>query len=261
MWHRLLATLTVLLLDPVRTDSGISTTGFSNELRTGFARLFHNGIEQPQQNPFIILNPELSSNLIGQPRPAPNVPASPAGYFGPAPRPRFHSPRPRRPNDVLVIVMKSSPANCTATNGTSTENDPEGGGDDDDEEAGNPDDDAEEVEVIAGGANNGKEPSRCVWAILSCCVPANMPVKFTCFDVLGCSSAFWDTNPCVPAIIKVAMDEATKYYGPITSTNRTTAASPSPPADAPAASDNMPVDLTSPEGTASVTTSTTPAAA
>lgn len=94
----------------------------------------------------------------------------------------------------------------------------------------NPDDDVEEVTVVTGGAENGKEPSRCVWAILSCCAPANTPIRYSCFDVLGCSAAFWDTNPCVPAILKTALDQATIYYGPATATNRTATPTPAAPA-------------------------------
>lgn len=116
-------------------------------------------------------------------------------------------------------------------------------------QAPNPDDDVEEVTIVAGGVEKGKEPSRCVWAILSCCAPSNTPIRYTCFDVLGCSTAFWDTNPCVPAIIKTALDQATQFYGPTTSTNRTetptTTTTAPPPAAAPvsAGSDNVAVDL------------------
>ncbi|XP_050537982.1 uncharacterized protein LOC126903608 isoform X2 [Daktulosphaira vitifoliae] len=231
MWIRLIAAFVVLFLNPVLSNSGLSTNSFSNELRTGFARLFQTGIEQPLYNPFIILNPETQNNLIGQLRPGQNGPSSSTGFIAPIPRPRYHPPKPKRSNDVLVIVFKT--ANCS-TNGTSP--------DDSDEESGNPDDDAEEVDVVTGGTDNGKEPSRCVWAILSCCAPANSPVRYTCFDVLGCSSAFWESNPCVPPVIKVALEEAVKYYGPITSFNRTMT-SPSPAGDPPTDTDNMPVDI------------------
>lgn len=67
--------------------------------------------------------------------------------------------------------------------------------------------------VVAGGAEKNKQPSRCVWAILSCCAPANSNIRYTCFDVLGCSTAFWNTNPCVPAIIKAVLDQANSFYG------------------------------------------------
>lgn len=117
----------------------------------------------------------------------------------------------------------------------------------------NPDD---EVEVIAGGAETGKEPSRCVWAILSCCAPANTPIRYTCFDVLGCSAAFWDTNPCVPAILLTALDQATKYYGTATATNRTT--SPDPPTTAVPAAPDAPVpDNAAMDLTAALTAGTT----
>lgn len=112
-------------------------------------------------------------------------------------------------------------------------------------QASNPDDDVEEVTIIAGGADNGKEPSRCVWAILSCCAPANAPVQYTCFDLLGCSTAFWDTDPCVPAIIRAALEQATKYYGTTAPTNRTMSAGDTPPAAEAPATDNVAVDLTS----------------
>jgi len=127
----------------------------------------------------------------------------------------------------------------------------------------NPDDDVEEVTIVAGGTEKGKEPSRCVWAILSCCAPSNTPIRYTCFDVLGCSTAFWDTNPCVPAIIKTALDQATQFYGDAASTNRTTTPAPTTPAAVPAASatDNVaslmtgtPAAAASPETTPAATT-------
>lgn len=120
----------------------------------------------------------------------------------------------------------------------------------------NPDDDVEEVTIVTGGAQKGKEPSRCVWAILSCCAPANTPVRYSCFDVLGCSTAFWDTNPCVPAILRAALEQATLYYGPVTSnkngteTPATTPPSAAPPATTAAAST---VDLTGTATTAAPT--------
>lgn len=112
----------------------------------------------------------------------------------------------------------------------------------------NPNDEVESVNIVAGGTENGKEPSRCVWAILSCCAPANSPIRYTCFDVLGCSSAFWDTNPCVPPIVQAALEQATKFYVPSTSTNSTEApptTSPPPSTQAPAASNTITTDLKS----------------
>jgi len=96
------------------------------------------------------------------------------------------------------------------------------------------------VAIVAGGTENGKEPSRCVWAILSCCAPANTPIRYTCFDVLGCSTAFWDTNPCVPAIVNTALDQATAYYAP--TANGTKAPDLPPTTKAPAAGNTVATD-------------------
>lgn len=251
------------------SNAGLTSTSFSNELRTGFARLFQNGIEQPlQQSPYVLLNPTDFQPGPGQlvQRPAPFSPLASTGYQ--LPRPRYLPPkRGKRPNDVLVIVVKTT-SNCTApaANGTTpADGDNDGDGEDDgtDEDGPNPDDDVEEVTIVAGGTEKGKEPSRCVWAILSCCAPSNTPIRYTCFDVLGCSTAFWDTNPCVPAIIKTALDQATQFYGTTMSTNRTTTPEPTPPAvPAAASTDNVaslmtgtsaaaasPVDQTTPAAT------------
>ncbi|XP_015368721.1 PREDICTED: uncharacterized protein LOC107165137 isoform X2 [Diuraphis noxia] len=236
----------MLSMRGAHSNAGLTSTSFSNELRTGFARLFQNGIEQPlQQSQFVLLNPAEfqpgTSQLVQ--RPPPFSPLANTGYQ--LPRPRYLPPRGgKRPNDVLVIVVKTK-SNCTvsAANGTAPtdgDNDGDDGDDGTDEDGPNPDDDVEEVTIVAGGSEKGKEPSRCVWAILSCCAPANTPIRYTCFDVLGCSTAFWDTNPCVPAIIKTALDQATQYYDTTTSVNRTTTAAPTPPAvPAAAATDNM----------------------
>lgn len=265
-WFVVTACATLSIMQGAYSNAGLTSTSFSNELRTGFSRLFQNGIEQPlQQSPFVLLNPTEFQSGTGQlvQRPAPFSPLAATGYQ--LPRPRYPLPRGgKRPNDVLVVVVKTR-SNCTApaANGTA----PADGNDDDDEDDSNdndglnPDDDIEEVTIVAGGAEKGKEPSRCVWAILSCCAPANTPIRYTCFDVLGCSAAFWDTNPCVPAILKTALDQATQFYG--TATNRTTTPAPTPPAvPAAAATDNVasltvgtsagtaatgtPVDLTTP---------------
>lgn len=96
----------------------------------------------------------------------------------------------------------------------------------------------ETVTVVAGGAEKNKEPSRCVWAILSCCAPANSNIRYTCFDILGCSTAFWNTNPCIPAIIKTVLDQATIYYGGGGSSNDTTTTA-APPTTTTAAPDGL----------------------
>ncbi|KAL4121164.1 hypothetical protein QTP88_013729 [Uroleucon formosanum] len=251
-----------------QSNVGLTTTSFSNELRSGFARLFQNGIEQPlQQSPFLLLNPAEFQPGPGQlvQRPAPFSPLASTGYQ--LPRPRYLPPKGgKRPNDVLVIVVKTR-SNCTspAANGTAPADDGDDADDADDsanDDGPNPDDDVEEVTIVTGGTEKGKEPSRCVWAILSCCAPSNTPIRYTCFDVLGCSTVFWDTNPCVPAIIMTALDQANKYYGTTTSTNRTTTSMPTPPAVPAAASTDNVVSLMTGTSTAAASPvdQTTPAA-
>ncbi|XP_025420707.1 uncharacterized protein LOC112690831 [Sipha flava] len=257
MWLKLVVVFAAVQLNPAQSNFGQTRTSFSNELRTGFARLFRNGVEQPlQPSPFVLLNPTDFQTVDGPlvQRPAPFSPLAATGYSSSRPRFPFPPRGGRRQNDVLVVVVKTK-SNCT-TPGKGGGGD--GGGDDDDDDDDddegqvplNPDDDVEEVSIVAGGVEKGKEPSRCVWAILSCCAPSNTPIRYTCFDVLGCSTAFWDTNPCVPAILKAALDQATQFYGPTTATNRTetpTTMPPSPPptSPTPAGSERVAVDLKS----------------
>jgi len=135
------------------SNAGLTSTSFSNELRTGFARLFQNGIEQPlQQSPYVLLNPTDFQPGPGQlvQRPAPFSPLASTGYQLPRPRyelqhlswviPYYYVPtrylppkRGKRPNDVLVIVVKTT-SNCTApaANGTTpADGDNDGDGEDD----------------------------------------------------------------------------------------------------------------------------------
>lgn len=143
------------------SNAGLTSTSFSNELRTGFARLFQNGIEQPlQQTPFVLLNPAEFQPGTGQlvQRPAPFSPLANTGYQLPRPRyelqhlswviPYYYVPTrylpPRggkRPNDVLVIVVKTR-SNCTApaANGTTPEDGDDGddGNDEDVSRSGHP---------------------------------------------------------------------------------------------------------------------------
>lgn len=127
-----------------QSNVGLTTTSFSNELRSGFARLFQNGIEQPlQQSPFLLLNPAEFQPGPGQlvQRPAPFSPLASTGYQLPRPRyelqhlswviPYYYVPTRylppkggKRPNDVLVIVVKTR-SNCTspAANGTAPADD------------------------------------------------------------------------------------------------------------------------------------------
>jgi len=143
------------------SNVGLTTTSFSNELRSGFARLFQNGVEQPlQQSPFLLLNPAEfqpgTSQLVQ--RPAPFSPLASTGYQLPRPRyelqhlswviPYYYVPTRylppkggKRPNDVLVIVVKTG-SNCTvpAANGTAPADgdDADDGADDDVSSSGHP---------------------------------------------------------------------------------------------------------------------------
>lgn len=55
-------------------------------------------------------------------------------------------------------------------------------------------------------------PSRCVWAIISCCGVSSAAVSYNCFEQLGCNGAFWDNSPCDSAFARAAIDSAMKYY-------------------------------------------------
>lgn len=142
------ATVVAALLQtgPAHSNSGLTSTSFSNELRTGFARLFQNGVEQPvQPSPFVLLqrdpvvdfrvgNPLLQQRPVqyGPPEPTFQSPPRPRYelqyqswaipyYYVPA---RFHPGFGKsRPNDVLVVVVKTG-SNCTgAANGTTPADD------------------------------------------------------------------------------------------------------------------------------------------
>lgn len=60
--------------------------------------------------------------------------------------------------------------------------------------------------------SNQSGPSRCVWAIISCCAASSADVSYACFEQLGCSGAFWDNSPCDSEFSKAAIDSAMKYY-------------------------------------------------
>lgn len=157
-------TLATLMADPGHSEAGLSSTSFSNELRSGFTRLFQNGVEQPLQSPYILVNPTDFQNAANpliqqlyQQRPAPFGPQLESTFHKARPRyelqslswvipyyyvpTRYHPPRGgKRSNDVLVVVVKTR-SNCTANNGTESSN-PTNDDDDDD------DDDSDEVRVI-----------------------------------------------------------------------------------------------------------------
>lgn len=61
-------------------------------------------------------------------------------------------------------------------------------------------------------APSTSQPTRCVWAIISCCTANSGQVRYECFEQLGCSGAFWDTSPCESEVARAAIDTAMKYY-------------------------------------------------
>lgn len=174
LWFVTVTCAALLPSSPARANSGLSSSSFSsNELRTGFARLYRTGLEQPFTTPFTLFDPDdyqTSTDPVLQQfrRPAPFGPSSlaAAGFKYP-PRPRYEAPRylswvipyyyvptrfhpgggggrgGRKPNDVLVIVVK---ANKNCTNGTEPA---DGGSDDDDDD----DDDDDENEVRESDLN------------------------------------------------------------------------------------------------------------
>lgn len=60
--------------------------------------------------------------------------------------------------------------------------------------------------------NNVREPSRCVWAIISCCTGSSQDVSYSCFEQLGCSGAFWDSSPCNSEFARAAINAAANYF-------------------------------------------------
>lgn len=55
-------------------------------------------------------------------------------------------------------------------------------------------------------------PSRCVWAIISCCSAFSGDVSYGCFEQLGCTGPFWDASPCESDFARAAIATAMKYY-------------------------------------------------
>lgn len=52
---------------------------------------------------------------------------------------------------------------------------------------------------VKGGVSNSqepREPSKCVWAITSCCQAGSIRVNSECFEKYGCPGSFWDQSPC-----------------------------------------------------------------
>jgi hypothetical protein len=57
-----------------------------------------------------------------------------------------------------------------------------------------------------------EDPSRCVWAIISCCSPRSNEVRHPCFELLGCPGPFWDTNPCNKGMTASAVKVVNQFY-------------------------------------------------
>ncbi|PSN34088.1 hypothetical protein C0J52_26574 [Blattella germanica] len=56
------------------------------------------------------------------------------------------------------------------------------------------------------------QPTKCVWAIISCCSPGSNRVRYPCFELLGCPGPFWDSNPCQEGIASAAVRVAGDFY-------------------------------------------------
>lgn len=57
-----------------------------------------------------------------------------------------------------------------------------------------------------------QNPSRCVWAIVSCCSPRSNKVRHPCFELLGCPGPFWDTSPCNKGMTASAVKVIHQFY-------------------------------------------------
>uniref|UniRef100_A0A0A9Y5X9 Uncharacterized protein n=1 Tax=Lygus hesperus TaxID=30085 RepID=A0A0A9Y5X9_LYGHE len=70
------------------------------------------------------------------------------------------------------------------------------------------------IESRFGDTNQtaAKDPSPCVWAIVSCCSPGNANIRYSCFELLGCQGAFWDLSPCEPRVVQAAANTALMFY-------------------------------------------------
>lgn len=69
-----------------------------------------------------------------------------------------------------------------------------------------------EIATIPPSIPRPQGPSKCVWAIVSCCSTASREVSYECFDQLGCGGPFWDVNPCDSEYAKAAIQTALNYY-------------------------------------------------
>lgn len=55
------------------------------------------------------------------------------------------------------------------------------------------------------------QPSKCVWAIISCCSSSGA-VSYDCFEQRGCPGPFWGKLPCESDFAKSALAAALNYY-------------------------------------------------
>lgn len=55
-------------------------------------------------------------------------------------------------------------------------------------------------------------PSKCAWAVVSCCSDASTKTPDYCFEERGCPGPFWDRSPCESDFAKAAIKRALKFY-------------------------------------------------
>ncbi|XP_044757109.1 uncharacterized protein LOC123315476 isoform X2 [Coccinella septempunctata] len=72
--------------------------------------------------------------------------------------------------------------------------------------------DENEVATVSPSIPRPEGPSKCVWAIVSCCSTSSKDISYECFDQLGCGGPFWDVNPCDTEYAKAAIETALNYY-------------------------------------------------
>lgn len=91
---------------PAHSDSGLAGSTFSNELRTGYTRLFQNGVEQTSSSPlqpFVLVQRNPAADFLGRAPLLLQPQRQAAAAFGPS-APTFHVPRPRYEPEIDLIV-------------------------------------------------------------------------------------------------------------------------------------------------------------
>lgn len=66
-------------------------------------------------------------------------------------------------------------------------------------------------EEIKSAPSHNSNPSRCVWAIISCCSMTSA-ISYECFEQLGCEGAFWGPSPCESDFAQAAVVNIMNYY-------------------------------------------------